>query len=68
MQSSIKLLRQTGEQIVKDRIENMKKGETGSPNDILSYILKATNGLTDKYFGMTEVVDEFVTFFVAGKY
>ncbi|PIK62476.1 putative cholesterol 24-hydroxylase isoform X3 [Apostichopus japonicus] len=61
-----KLLRQTGEQIVKDRIENMKKGETGSPNDILSYILKATNGLTDKSFGMTEVVDEFVTFFVAG--
>ncbi|XP_071834884.1 cholesterol 24-hydroxylase-like isoform X1 [Apostichopus japonicus] len=66
VQSSIKLLRQTGEQIVKDRIENMKKGETGSPNDILSYILKATNGLTDKSFGMTEVVDEFVTFFVAG--
>lgn len=67
VQSSIRLLRQTGEQVVKERIESMKNGEEDGPNDIISYVLKATNGLTNKSLGMKEVVDEFVTFFVAGE-
>lgn len=66
VRSAIKFLRTVGKEVVEKRIQSMMKSEEG-PNDILSYILKATNGLkNNSSYGMLEVMDEFATFFVAG--
>lgn len=66
VRSAIKFLRTVGKEVVEKRIQSMMKNEEG-PNDILSYILKATNGLkNNSSYGMLEVMDEFATFFVAG--
>lgn len=65
MKSAIKFLRDFGQEIVTKRIHKMNE-EEDDHHDILSYILKATNGLKNSSFGMTGVLDEFITFFVAG--
>ncbi|KAJ8044383.1 Cholesterol 24-hydroxylase [Holothuria leucospilota] len=65
VKSAIRFLRDFGREIVTKRIQKMNE-EKDDRHDILSYILKATNGLKDSSFGMTGVLDEFITFFVAG--
>ena len=65
--AAISLLRETGRKCVQGRIDAKKRGEK-LPNDILTYILDASNNLeADADFRMEEMLDEFVTFLVAGR-
>lgn len=49
-----------------DRIQAINEGSE-YPVDILTYILQASNNLqASREFGMEEMMDEFVTFFIAG--
>ncbi|XP_038073598.1 cholesterol 24-hydroxylase-like [Patiria miniata] len=67
VRDSIHHLRETGRKCVQGRLEAKKRGEK-LPNDILTYILDASNDLqADADFRMEEMLDEFVTFFLAGQ-
>ncbi|KAJ8046089.1 Cholesterol 24-hydroxylase [Holothuria leucospilota] len=64
---AIDLLRKTGNLCIADRIKAINEGREYPP-DILTYILQASNNLqASSEFGMQEMIDEFVTFFVAGQ-
>ncbi|XP_038044316.1 cholesterol 24-hydroxylase-like isoform X2 [Patiria miniata] len=64
---AITFLRETGRECVKRRLEAKRKGED-LPQDILTYILQASEDLEgDEDFKMEEMLDEFVSFFLAGQ-
>lgn len=60
-------IRKTAKDAIITRMEEVKRGEE-TVNDILSFILRASQSLKDDLnFGLEEMIDEFVTFFVAGQ-
>ncbi|PIK40642.1 putative cholesterol 24-hydroxylase [Apostichopus japonicus] len=61
---AIQLLRKTGGDIIRQRIEDQKQGKD-LPKDILSFIIK--EAIVEENFSIEEMVDEFVTFFGAGQ-
>lgn len=66
-QNAIDLVRKIGKQCIMDRIQAINEGRE-YPVDILTYILQASNNLqASSEFGMEEMIDEFVTFFIAGQ-
>jgi len=60
---AIQFLRETGRKVIEVRKNAMKKGEE-VPDDILQHIIKLQDQNPD--FGMEDVLDDFVTFFIAG--
>lgn len=61
------LIRKIAKDAIFNRMEEMKRGED-TPNDILSFILRASESLKESLsFGLEEILDEFVTFFIAGQ-
>ena len=55
-----------GRSCIQERIAAKRRGEE-LPRDVLTYILDASEELKgDQDFGMEEMIDEFVTFFVGG--
>ncbi|XP_022091043.1 cholesterol 24-hydroxylase-like [Acanthaster planci] len=67
VRSAIRYLRETGRKCVQGRLDARNRGEQ-LPNDILTYILDASKNLeADADFKMEEMLDEFVTFFIAGQ-
>lgn len=60
----MKLLRDTGRDIITQRVNDMKHGKE-LPKDILSFVVKVAQAEED--YTLEEMVDEFVTFFVAGE-
>ncbi|KAJ8045529.1 Cholesterol 24-hydroxylase [Holothuria leucospilota] len=61
---AITLLRDTGVKVITDRFEAMKQ-EKELPKDILSYVIKSA--VVEENLSMEEMVDHFLTFFVAGQ-
>ncbi|XP_072170240.1 cholesterol 24-hydroxylase-like [Diadema setosum] len=65
--SCINLVRETGMKCVEERMSARKQGER-VPMDILTMILTASNDLTSSEdFKMENLLDEFVTLFIAGQ-
>ncbi|KAJ8045530.1 Cholesterol 24-hydroxylase [Holothuria leucospilota] len=64
LKSDIRLLRNTGENLIRQRLQDQKEGKD-LPKDILSYIIKTA--MLEENFQLEEMVDEFMTFFVAGQ-
>ena len=62
--SAVHFLRDTGKKIIDERRKAIRNGDD-VPSDILTYILKSANEDTDLEY--EELLDHFVTFFVAGK-
>lgn len=62
--AAIQFLRDTGKKIIDERRKAVKTGED-VPNDVLSYILKSMD--EDCTVEYEEVLDQFMTLFVAGK-
>ena len=61
------LIREIGRDCILSRMEAKARGDA-TPQDILTYLLDASKELQgDQNFGLEEMIDEFVTFFVAGK-
>ncbi|XP_792255.3 cholesterol 24-hydroxylase isoform X1 [Strongylocentrotus purpuratus] len=61
------LIREIGRDCILSRIEAKARGDA-TPQDILTYLLDASKELQgDQNFGLEEMIDEFVTFFVAGQ-
>lgn len=61
------LIRKIAKEAILNRMEEIKRGED-TPNDILSFILRASESLKQSLnFGLEEMIDEFLTFFVAGQ-
>ncbi|KAJ8046087.1 Cholesterol 24-hydroxylase [Holothuria leucospilota] len=61
------LIRDIGRRCILKRIQDIKEGRD-YPNDILTHILQVSSHLqNNSVFGMEEMLDEFVTFFVAGQ-
>lgn len=63
--SAVHFLRDTGKKIIDERRKAIRNEEE-VPSDILSYILKSVNEDTDLDY--EELLDYFVTFFIAGRY
>ncbi|XP_022089628.1 cholesterol 24-hydroxylase-like [Acanthaster planci] len=61
-----KLLRSFGEKCIRERLAAIQRGEE-VPADTLTYIINATGQLSHNYYSMQNMVDDFVTFFVAGQ-
>ncbi|XP_041462631.1 cholesterol 24-hydroxylase-like [Lytechinus variegatus] len=62
-----RLLRQIGRDCILQRKEARARGDD-VPRDILTYLLDASEELKgDQVFGLEEMIDEFVTFFIAGQ-
>ncbi|XP_071508650.1 cholesterol 24-hydroxylase-like [Diadema antillarum] len=67
VKEACELLRRTGRDCILARLEAKARGEH-LPTDMLTSILDASQNLTgDKEFGMEQILDEFVTFFIAGQ-
>ncbi|XP_071832483.1 cholesterol 24-hydroxylase-like isoform X2 [Apostichopus japonicus] len=64
-QDAIDLIRKMGKNCILERLADMNEGRD-YPNDILTHILQASSGLKGN-FGLEEMIDEFVSFFVAGQ-
>lgn len=64
-QDAIELIRKTGKQCILERLADIKEGKD-HPKDILTHILQASSGLEGN-FGLEQMIDEFVTFFIAGQ-
>ncbi|XP_068689860.1 cholesterol 24-hydroxylase-like [Montipora foliosa] len=62
--AAIQFVRDTGKKLIDERRKAIKTGED-VPSDILTYILKSTN--EDSTVEYEELIDHFVTFFVAGQ-
>ena len=62
--AAIHFLRDTGKKIIDERRKAIKNGDE-VPTDILTYILQAT--CDDTSVDYEELLDHFVTFFIAGK-
>ncbi|XP_030839917.1 cholesterol 24-hydroxylase isoform X1 [Strongylocentrotus purpuratus] len=64
---AIHLIRETGRDQIKERIRARKRADH-VPSDLLNLILDIANDLEgDKDFGMENMLDEFVTLFIAGQ-
>ncbi|KAJ8017742.1 Cholesterol 24-hydroxylase [Holothuria leucospilota] len=61
---AITLLRDVGVRVITDRLEAMKQ-EKELPKDILSYVIQSA--VVEENLSMEEMVDHFLTFFVAGQ-
>nr|QUF59384.1 cytochrome p450 CYP3049B2 [Brachionus angularis] len=59
----IRYLRQVGKEKINQRIKAFKNGEN-LPNDILTAIL---NNSKEDYFDLEVMIDDFITFFIAGQ-
>ncbi|XP_038072893.1 cholesterol 24-hydroxylase-like isoform X2 [Patiria miniata] len=67
VRESIRFLRETGRRCIEERLRAIEKQEE-VPNDILTHILKEIDQLKgDGQFDMEGLVDEFLTFFIAGQ-
>jgi cholesterol 24-hydroxylase len=64
LRKNIKYVRDTGRKIINERLKAMKDGDY-TPNDILSSIL--INWKDSEEFDLEAMVDDFVTFFIAGQ-
>ncbi|XP_071832486.1 cholesterol 24-hydroxylase-like [Apostichopus japonicus] len=64
-QDAIDLIRKIGKNCILERLADMNEGRD-YPKDILTHILQASSGLKGN-FGLEQMIDEFVTFFVAGQ-
>ena len=62
--AAIQFVRDTGKKLIDERRKAIKTGGD-VPSDILTYILKSTN--EDSTVEYEELIDHFVTFFVAGE-
>jgi cholesterol 24(S)-hydroxylase len=58
------ILRNTGREKILERINNFKNEDPNLTNDILGNILKSSN---DDNFDLELMIDDFVTFFIAGQ-
>ena len=61
---AVKFIRNFGQKVIQDRQEALLRGDD-SPNDILMHILKVAE--VESSLTIEDLVDEFVTFFVAGQ-
>ncbi|XP_038047419.1 cholesterol 24-hydroxylase-like isoform X3 [Patiria miniata] len=66
IRDSCKLLRQFGEKCIRERLAAVQRGDE-VPADSLTYIINATGQLTHDCYSVENMVDDFVTFFVAGQ-
>lgn len=62
--NSVVAVRKIGRDLIEKRIQDVSNGEE-VPNDILTQILKMAS--TEKSVDLEDLVDDFVTFFFAGK-
>lgn len=63
---AVHFIRETGRDQIKERIQARKRGDH-VPSDLLNLILDIANDLEgDKDFSMENMLDEFVTLFIAG--
>ena len=62
---AIKFVRDYGRKVITERIAAIKDGKD-TPNDILQHIVLMSSG--DTSVTLEDLVDEFVTFFIAGMY
>ncbi|XP_070575507.1 cholesterol 24-hydroxylase-like isoform X4 [Ptychodera flava] len=67
VRAAVKFLRKTGRDVVEKRLAARLNGEEMKEDDVLGYILKASDYLKNPEFQMEDVVDDFVTFFLAGQ-
>ncbi|XP_070571349.1 cholesterol 24-hydroxylase-like isoform X2 [Ptychodera flava] len=65
VRAACELLRNTGNKCVEERIQAINSGSTPR-QDILTYIIKSTNEDDDIQVQIEEMVDQFVTIFIAG--
>ena len=65
MDESCRFIRETGRQSIQKQIDMLHNGQKLS-NNIIGYILQTTSESGEDIPNMEEMVDEFVTFFIAG--
>ncbi|XP_070550233.1 cholesterol 24-hydroxylase-like [Ptychodera flava] len=66
VRAAVRFLRQTGRDVVEKRLAARLNGEQLREDDMLGYWLKASDYLKNPEFQMEDVLDEFVTIFLAG--
>ncbi|XP_071499364.1 cholesterol 24-hydroxylase-like [Diadema antillarum] len=66
VREAARLIRNAGRDIILERMASRRRGED-VPKDILTHILNASDNLSNQGFGMEEMIDEFLTFFIAGQ-
>ena len=65
---SVKKIREIGRERIEKRIDDMNQGKK-VPEDVLTYIIKASQEVSgDDREKMNVMMDEFILFFVAGKF
>uniref|UniRef100_A0A8C9T6N2 Cholesterol 24-hydroxylase n=1 Tax=Scleropages formosus TaxID=113540 RepID=A0A8C9T6N2_SCLFO len=66
VKDAIKLLRKTGEKCITERKRAMRNGES-VPKDILTQILKSAGKFEYQHDDLEQMLDNFLTFFIAGQ-
>ena len=61
---AVKFIRNYGEKVIQQRQEAIQRGDD-TPNDILAHILRVAEA--EPTLTLEHLVDEFVTFFLAGQ-
>ncbi|XP_070579102.1 cholesterol 24-hydroxylase-like [Ptychodera flava] len=64
--AAVRFLRKTGRDVVEKRLAARSNGEYVNEDDIIGHMLKASDYLKNPEFGMEDILDEFVTLFLAG--
>ena len=67
VRQAVRTLRETGRVIIQKQMSALGRGEELS-NNILSFILQASQHSATGGLDMEEMVDEFTTFFLAGEF
>ncbi|XP_070575502.1 cholesterol 24-hydroxylase-like [Ptychodera flava] len=67
VRATVRFLRKTGRDVIEKRLAARLNGEEVKEDDVLGYILKASDYLKNPEYQMEDVVDDFVTFFLAGQ-
>ncbi|XP_038072756.1 cholesterol 24-hydroxylase-like [Patiria miniata] len=67
VRQAIHVIRELGRECIEGRRDAIQRGQT-VPQDILTYILEETKGLSaEESIPMEDMIDEFTTFFLAGQ-
>ncbi|XP_071482685.1 cytochrome P450 3A28-like [Diadema antillarum] len=66
VREAARFIRNAGRDIILERIAARRRGED-VPKDILTHILNASDNLSNQEFGIEEMIDEFLSFFIAGQ-
>ncbi|XP_070576311.1 cholesterol 24-hydroxylase-like [Ptychodera flava] len=65
VRAAIRFIRKMGRDVIEKRLATRLNGEEMKEDDVLGYILKASDYLKNPEFQMEDVVDDFFTFYLA---